>query len=208
MASKANSYYEDLKGLMDRIVVTDGHGNQLCFSDGIEEATKIIRLQTFSGHKLIFIGNGGSAAISSHMATDFWKNGGMPAIAFNDASLLTCISNDFGYGHVFEKPIEMFADTGDVLIAISSSGKSENIIRGLEEARAKHCQLITLSGFALDNPLRSSGHLNFYVASHLYGYVEIIHHSICHCILDIIIENNQATLKELTRKGVSTPSKP
>ena len=56
---------------------------------------------------MIFIGNGGSAAIASHQAVDYWKNGGMRAIAFNDASLLTCISNDFGYPQVFEKPIEM-----------------------------------------------------------------------------------------------------
>ena len=189
MTSKANSYYKDLKGLMGAIAVTDEHGNQLRFSNGIEAVTKIIQSQTSSGHKLLFIGNGGSAAISSHMATDFWKNGGMPAIAFNDASLLTCISNDFGYQHVFEKPIEMFADSGDILIAISSSGKSENIVKGLEAARAKHCQLITLSGFDSDNPLRLLGHLNFYIDSNSYGYVEIVHHSICHCILDIIVEN-------------------
>ena len=193
MGKKAKKYFEGLKRLIDAIAVTDEHGNELGYSDGIESAIEIILSQTSVGHKLIFIGNGGSAAISSHMAVDFWKNGGMLAIAFNDASLLTCVSNDFGYKHVFEKPIEMFADAGDVLVAISSSGKSENILRGLEAARARQCQIITLSGFDSDNPLRSLGHLNFYVASHLYGYVEIIHNSICHCILDIIIENNPPT---------------
>lgn len=201
MSRNAKNYYTDLKGLMDTITVTDKHGSELRFSDGIDSATRIILSQTSSEHKLIFIGNGGSAAISSHMATDFWKNGGMPAIAFNDASLLTCIGNDFGYRHVFEKPIEMFAEAGDVLIAISSSGKSENILRGAQAARAKKCQIITLSGFDSDNPLRSLGHLNFYVASHSYGHVEVTHHSICHCILDIIIESNLAARDEPSGKG-------
>ena len=195
MTGKADNYYKELKELMGAVVVTDEHGNELHFSDGIESATKIILSQTSSGHRLYFIGNGASAAISSHMAADFCKNGGIPAMTFNDAALLTCIGNDLGYRHVFEKPVEIFAGVGDVLIAISSSGKSENILRGLEAARARQCRLITLSGMESDNPLRSSGHLNFYVASHSYGYVEIIHHSICHCILNIIIENKDDTNK-------------
>ena len=137
----------------------------------------------------MFIGNGASAAISSHMATDFWKNGAIKAIAFNDSSLLTCISNDYGYQHVFEKPVEMFAEKGDILIAISSSGRSENIIKGAKMALYKDCNLITLSGFEENNTLRLLGHINFYVPSSSYGLIEIIHQTICHCILDILIEN-------------------
>ena len=136
----------------------------------------------------MFIGNGASAAISSHMSTDYWKNGGMRAIAFNDSSLLTCISNDYGYPYVFEKPIEMFADPGDILMAISSSGKSENIINGVKAARSKKCGVITFSGFSPDNPLVKSGDYNFHVSSPDYGPVEIIHLSICHCICDLIIQ--------------------
>tara|TARA_Y100000588_G_C13419045_1_gene570784 strand:- start:133 stop:522 length:390 start_codon:yes stop_codon:yes gene_type:complete len=124
------------------------------------------------------------------MSTDFWKNGGIRSVAFNDSSLLTCISNDYGYKHVFEKPIEMFADPGDVLLAVSSSGKSENILKGVEAALMKECHVLTFSGFSNDNPLRSLGDLNFYVPSDEYGPVEIIHLSICHCILDTIIDFN------------------
>ncbi len=115
----------------------------------------------------------------------------MRAIAFNDAALLTCVSNDIGYKHVFEKSIEMFADKGDVLIAISSSGKSENILRGAAAAKKKGCKIITLSGFKIGNPLRKSGNLNFYVPSYVYGYVEILHHSICHCILEYIMKSRK-----------------
>ena len=129
-----------------------------------------------------------SAAIASHQAVDYWKNGGMRAVAFNDSSLLTCVGNDYGYPHVFEKPVEMFADSGDILIAISSSGRSENILRGSKAALSKGCGLITMSGFTVDNPLRSMGRLNFYAPSSFYGYVEITHLALCHCIVDSIIE--------------------
>ena len=138
----------------------------------------------------MFIGNGASASISSHMAADFLRNGGMQALAFNDSALLTCISNDYGYEHVFEKPIEIFSQKEDIIFAISSSGESENIVRGVNTARLKECSVITLSGFKDDNRLCTMGDINFYVSSGKYGLVEVIHHSICHCILDTIANYN------------------
>lgn len=170
--------------LLGSIRATNKSGDAIDFYVGVEEVCKIVKSATDDGNKIMFVGNGGSAAIASHLSTDFWKNGGMRATAFNDSSLLTCISNDYGYQSVFEKPIEMFADKGDVLVAISSSGKSENITRAVEAARKKECGVVTLSGFEKNNPLRSMGDFNFYVPSSEYGYVEVIHHYICHCILD------------------------
>ncbi|TAL27757.1 MAG: SIS domain-containing protein [Nitrospirae bacterium] len=188
MREFAENYYSNLFGFISSIRVTDKSGGQLTFSHGIEKAGNLIALQTASGQKIIFIGNGGSAAISSHMAIDFWKNGGMKAISFNDGPQLTCIGNDYGYKHVFEKPIEMFTDSGDVLVAISSSGKSENILLGVQAAKLKGCRIITLSGFDERNPLSGMGEFNFYVPSRSYGPVEVIHHSICHCIIDTIMK--------------------
>jgi D-sedoheptulose 7-phosphate isomerase len=164
------------------------------FEKGIEAVCNLILGQSQKGKKLMFIGNGASASIASHMSTDYWKNGGIRAIAFNDSSLLTCISNDYGYRHVFEKPIEMFADQGDVLMAVSSSGKSENILRGVQAARNQDCKVVTFSGFKGDNPLRSAGDFNFFVPSLGYGPVEITHLSICHCIIDVIIENRKISI--------------
>ena len=135
----------------------------------------------------MFIGNGASASIASHMSTDYWKNGDMRAIAFNDAALLTCLSNDCGYENVFGKSVEMFADEGDILVAISSSGQSESILNGVRAAKKLGVHVVTLSGFSLDNPLRRMGEINFYVPDSAYGSVEILHLSVCHCILDIII---------------------
>ncbi|MFZ3089120.1 MAG: SIS domain-containing protein [Nitrospirota bacterium] len=188
MREFAENYYNNLFNFANAIQVTDSKGKRLPFSHGIEDVGSLIMGQTNSGQKVIFIGNGGSAAIASHMAIDFWKNGGMKAISFNDGPQLTCLGNDYGYKHVFEKPIDMFADAGDILIAISSSGKSENILLGVQAARTKGCRVVTISGFEEDNPLSSLGEINFYVPSKAYGPVEVLHHSICHCIIDTIMK--------------------
>lgn len=188
MQELIKSYYKNFINLFDSIVVTYNSGNRFNLYQGIEDVCNIIKKQSEIGGKVLFIGNGGSAAIASHMAIDFWKNGGIQSTAFNDSSLLTCISNDYGYKHVFEKPIEMFAEKCDVLFAISSSGRSENILRGVHAAKFKGCTVITLSGFDVDNPLRCLGICNFYVPSHEYGHVEVIHEYICHCILDVLIQ--------------------
>ncbi len=185
MEKLAEDYYKNISSLIGAVRVTDKAGKVLEFYHGIKVAGNLIL--SHSDHKMMFIGNGASAAISSHMATDFWKTGGIEALAFNDSSLLTCISNDYGYEHVFEKPIEMFAKKEDIIFAISSSGESNNIVRGVNAARLKECNVITLSGFKNDNILSTMGDINFYVPSHEYGLVEVIHHSICHCILDTIV---------------------
>lgn len=183
-----NSYYEQLFIIANDIRATNSSGEQIGLDDAVSKVVDII-IQAANDKKTIyFIGNGGSAAIASHMAIDFWKNGGIKALAFNDGPLLTCVSNDYGYQHVFEKPIEMFADEGDVLFAVSSSGRSENILCGVRAGISKKCRVITLSGFDEDNLLLSMGDYNFYVPSHVYGYVEVLHHSICHSIMDSILK--------------------
>lgn len=180
-------YFLELGDIMRRVEASDGALTVLDYDEGIRRATDLVRGQTAAGRKVIFVGNGGSAAIASHQAVDYWKNGGMRAIAFNDPALLTCVGNDFGYPHVFEKPIAMFADQGDVLIAISSGGRSENILRAVGAGVEAGCRVITMSGFRPDNPLRARGELNFYVPSDSYGYVEITHLAVCHCIVDTIM---------------------
>lgn len=190
--TQITSYLKGLGEVLLKIEASNDSGKKLSLEDGMEEAIRLIAKQANQKNKVIFIGNGGSAAISSHQAVDYWKNGGMRAIAFNDTSLLTCISNDYSYAEVFEKPIEMFADAGDVLIAISSSGKSENILRGAKKAKERQCPVITMSGFKPDNPLRSIGDINFYVPAPTgaYGFVEIAHLTLSHCICDMIIGRN------------------
>jgi D-sedoheptulose 7-phosphate isomerase len=186
LKKNAESYFGNLSDKLEKITVTQGE-QSLGFFDAIESAGKLAMAQTEAGKKIIFIGNGASASIASHMSTDFWKNGGMRAVAFNDAALLTCLSNDCGYENVFGKSVDMFADEGDILFAISSSGKSENILNGVRAARNQEAKVVTFSGFSTENPLRQMGDLNFYVPDGAYGAVEILHLAICHCILDVVI---------------------
>ena len=188
MRKLSEDYFVSLGQVMAGITASVTGAGPASFHDGVEAACHLVVTQSKGGKKLMFIGNGASASIASHMSTDFWKNGGMRATAFNDASLLTCIGNDYGYRHVFEKPVEMFADPGDILVAISSSGKSENILRGVQAARGKGCKVITLSGFQVGNPLSLLGDINFYVPADEYGPVEILHTAICHGILDVIMK--------------------
>ncbi|HHT9156138.1 MAG TPA: SIS domain-containing protein [Candidatus Tripitaka californicus] len=190
-AEDITRYFSQLGSLFKETQVTDAKGTPLEFSRGMQEAIDLIQKQSALGKKLIFIGNGGSSSIASHQVTDFCKNGGIRAIAFTDASLLTCLSNDIGYPYVFEKSIELHADSGDVLFAISSSGRSENILRGVSAAKDKACEIITMSGFTADNPLRKGGRLNFFVPSNSYGHVEISHLTICHCMVDMLVEKGQ-----------------
>lgn len=180
-------FFEDLAQGVASVEASDTTGRALGFEEGMAAAVALIVAQTGQGRKLMFVGNGASSAIASHQSVDYWKTGGMRAVAFNDAALLTCIGNDFGYPSVFEKPVAMFADAGDILVAISSSGRSENILRAVRAAREQACRVITLSGFAADNPLRAMGDVNFYVPSKSYGHVEVTHLALSHCLLDTIV---------------------
>jgi len=184
MEQRIERYFEEYIRFLRAIEITDAQGNKMEFATGVRKTIELLRERTSKGGKLMFIGNGGSAAIASHFALDYWHAGGMRSMAFNDGPQLTCLSNDHGYEQVFAMPIRMFADAGDVLVAISSSGRSVNIINGVVAARERSCVVVTLSGFGADNQLRSLGDLNFYVPIQQYGYVELAHSSILHCILD------------------------
>src|SRR5205823_2980120 len=99
------------------------------------------------------------------MAIDYAKMGGKRAQSFNDPAVLTCLANDLGYAEVFAFQVERHASAGDLLVAISSSGRSENILAAAGAAIAHGCDVMTLSGFDQDNPLRKMGRVNFYVPS-------------------------------------------
>lgn len=133
--------------------------------------------------QVFFIGNGGSAAIASHMAIDYAKAGGLRAEAFNDAASLTCLANDVGYENAFAWQIDRRASIGTAVVCISSSGRSQNILNAARAARDRGCTVVTLSGFDADNPLRKMGHANFWVDSHDYGVVEVAHLAILHSMV-------------------------
>jgi D-sedoheptulose 7-phosphate isomerase len=155
--------------------------------DAIAKLKMSLRANHKRGGKVIFIGNGGSAAIASHMAVDYTKNGGIRAVALNDAPTLTCLANDFGYENVFAKQLEYHATPKDVVVIVSSSGKSKNILRAAEYCYEPklQCKVVTLSGMNPNNHLRRFGHLNFYVPSSDYGLVELSHLCILHSVVSL-----------------------
>lgn len=138
--------------------------------------------------KIIVAGNGGSAAMASHVSVDFTKAAGIRAINFNESDLLTCFANDYGYERWVEVALGFYADPGDLAILISSSGQSSNMINGAEKAKAMGLSLITVSGFSPDNPLRKLGDVNLWVNSKTYNIVEMTHHIWLLSIIDYLVE--------------------
>jgi D-sedoheptulose 7-phosphate isomerase len=140
-----------------------------------------------TGKKVIIAGNGGSAALASHVAVDFTKQGGVRSINFNEADLITCFANDYGYEHWVAKAVEFYGDDGDMVILISSSGSSQNMIKAAQTAKRMGMLVITFTGFAVDNPLKQEGILNFWVDSKAYNIIENTHQIWLLMVCDLII---------------------
>jgi D-sedoheptulose 7-phosphate isomerase len=179
------AYFEVLKRTLTSAEVSRADGAPITIGEAVQSIVSDMRQAHDVGRKLMFVGNGGSAGICSHMATDYSKNGKIRSMAFNDSSALTCIGNDLGYERVFAEQIEFHGNPGDILIAISSSGRSPNILNAVETAKKKSCKVVTLSGFESDNPLRRAGDLNIFLLNKEYGFVEVGHLAILHAVLDL-----------------------
>lgn len=181
-----NNPLVELGNLFLGIQATDRQRKSIDLEKAIAQVCEVVLRQSKKGAKVIIVGNGGSASIASHIAADFIKNLNTPALSFSDPSLLTCLSNDLGYEKVFSAPIGVMAKKGDILFAVSSSGKSRNILNAAIEGKKRGCFVVSFSGFLPNNPLRKKGDVNFYVPSLAYGAVEITHLAICHAIVDIL----------------------
>ena len=155
--------------------------------DDLIAISKIWETANSFGKKIIFVGNGGSAAISSHCSVDLTKTAGIRSINFNEADLITCLGNDFGYDKWVEKALEFYGDKNDVLVLISSSGRSPNIINAAEKAKIMDIEVITFTGFDKNNPLRSQGTINCWVDSNIYNVVEMTHHVWLLAIVDLLV---------------------
>jgi D-sedoheptulose 7-phosphate isomerase len=151
------------------------------------KAAELIKSVSDNGKKVIVIGNGGSAAMASHVAVDLTKAAGCRAITFNESDLLTCFANDYGYEKWVEKALAFYADKGDVVILISSSGTSPNIVNGAKWAKESGLEIISLSGFSAENPLRQLGSINLWSDSKGYNIVEMTHHIWLVAIVDYLV---------------------
>lgn len=184
MHESAVAYFRELADLLTGMHVTDEFGNSLELDDAARAAADDLLAVRRTRRKVMLTGNGGSAAIVSHIQNDLCKAVGVRAMVFNEPALLSALANDEGYERVFEIPVALWAEPDDLLIAISSSGRSTSITRAVDEARGRGCRVMTLSGFSAANPLRTMGHLNFFVQSNSYGFVEMAHATLAHYISD------------------------
>jgi D-sedoheptulose 7-phosphate isomerase len=160
-------------------------------AEEFEKAVKMIKDTSKSSWRTIIVGNGGSAAIASHVAVDLTKTSNIMAINFNEADLITCFANDYGYEHWVEEALKAYACRNDLVILISSSGKSPNIVNAARLVKSIGFRLITFSGFEPDNPLRQLGDINFWVDSKQYNYVEMAHQAWLLAIVDRIAEDRK-----------------
>ncbi|OQA86654.1 MAG: Phosphoheptose isomerase 1 [Lentisphaerae bacterium ADurb.Bin242] len=151
---------------------------------------RTLRLRADNG-TLFCIGNGASAAISSHFSADMAKNGALHTEVFTDLALLSAISNDMGFENVYAEPFSRRAKAGDMLVAISSSGRSPNILKCVRRAADFHTDVITFSAMDSDNPLRECGFLNFYVPARLYGNAESLHAMLLHYWTDLFLNEEK-----------------
>lgn len=142
----------------------------------LELLTKKISTCSVAGKKVIIIGNGGSAAIASHVSVDFTKACKIRSVNFNEADLLTCYSNDFGYEHWVSEALKSYADYGDFIILISSSGNSANMVNGLHYIQNNGFDYATFTGFYANSKLKQQSEFNFWVNSNNYNIVEMTHH--------------------------------
>ena len=157
----------------------------------IEKINKIknILVETKKNNsKTLIFGNGGSAAIASHVSVDLTKNAKIKCTNYNEADLITCFSNDYGFDRWIEKTVDFYADEKDVIILISSSGKSKNMINACKAARNKKLsKIITLTGHDKDNPLSRLGDINLWINSKAYNFVENMHQLWLLTVCDLII---------------------
>ena len=159
-------------------------------SNKLIDLAKLIRTTKLNSGKVIIVGNGGSAAIASHVAIDLTKAANIRSINFNEASLLTCFSNDYGYENWVQQALDFYADKNDIIILVSSSGQSQNIINGAKKALAMKLPLITLTGFSDDNPLNKLGDINCWVDSSTYNVVESVHQMWLLSVIDYLIDED------------------
>jgi D-sedoheptulose 7-phosphate isomerase len=185
---RAFAYFEDLHALLKGVETTDCNGEGIELEMGMELAVDVLVKAAAQGHKVLLVGNGGSAAIVSHAQVDLLKAARIPALVFTDGPLLTAFANDEGYEHAFDDIAGTWVRRGDVLWAVSSSGRSSNILGAARTCAARGATVITMSGFHADNPLRGIGHLNFYAAASAYGLVELAHGCLAHYLTDRAVD--------------------
>ena len=183
-----HSWISALMRQMERVEISDSQGRPLSPDQGFARLKELSLAARSRRSALYFIGNGASASMASHFSTDLAKNAGLATHTFSDPALLTCLANDLGAAEMFSAALSRCGRQGDLLVAISSSGSSPNILRALQTADELGMGIITFTGMKSDNPSRRLGDLNFWVPCSTYGHAETAHAALLHHWVDLLVE--------------------
>lgn len=176
-----------LQIILRSLYVSNSAGEEIEVQTGFNQWTEMTCLVRERGKTVYLIGNGASASMASHVAADLAKNAYVHTEVFSDLSLITAIANDLGYEEVFAEPLRRRVQEGDMVVAISSSGQSPNIINACREAKRRGGLIVTLSAMNAQNRLRKEGTLNFYLPAMTYGMAETCHAALLHYWLDQMV---------------------
>lgn len=181
----------EMARLMDELSVRDASGRELG-EDGFEALARMTDGVARASGCVFFAGNGASASMASHFSADLGKNARVRTMVFTDPALITALANDLCYEDAFAEPLSWCLGRGDLLVLVSSSGNSPNVVRAARRGRELGGLVATLSAMTPDNALRSLGDLNFYVPAVSYGQAETIHAAILHHWVDLVVAGTQA----------------
>ncbi|MCX7412426.1 MAG: SIS domain-containing protein [Planctomycetia bacterium] len=180
-------HVQSLTWLLNGLAFTHRDGTAVDADAGFAEWLDVTLRLRDRRQTVYMIGNGASASMASHFAADLAKNARLHTQVFSDLSLITAISNDMGYEHVFAEPLRRRGQRGDMVVAISSSGQSPNILAAVDVADELGIAVVTLTAKNAANVLRARGDLNLYVAAETYGLAETAHAAALHWWMDLIL---------------------
>lgn len=188
MKGYTKDYFETIKKGLDTLIATDAEGNVLDCDKAMERWVDECETRKEKEGIFFFCGNGASATMAEHLSHDCFQNADFLTETCSETSHITAISNDVSYEDVFAYRINKMLKEKDMLITISSSGNSPNVIKAIETAHKKGVFVVTISGKGADNRSRQMGDLNFYVPLDTYGLVESAHAVLLHCWLDMYLD--------------------
>ena len=173
-------YYQDIVNCVQRL---DERKINLIY--------KMIKDTSKKGGIIYIGGNGGSASTSSHMSTDLTKNAKIKSMSFNDTNLITCFANDYGYENWLKAAIKYYVKPKDLVVLLSVSGKSKNLVNAANFCKKKKIKFITMTGSKKNNPLSQKGIINYWIDSKAYNIVETLQMAILASIVDRIIGKSE-----------------
>ncbi len=174
-------YFNDVSKLSIKLYET--------YKNDIIKISKLFKKTSENKKKIIFLGNGGSASICSHVSVDLTKNSKIRSINFNEPDLITCFSNDYGHEHWMKEAIRNYYDKGDLVVMISVSGNSLNLVNAAKFCKKNKIKLITITGSNFKNNLNkiNKNGICLWINSKSYNQVEIGFNIILLAIVDLII---------------------